>query len=164
MGGEPRVMRTERRDSRAAARCSERATRVARRAERPAQNAQERPTPAVCETRCTERPPQNARARSEFFGPPSPPLQEIWNNFGTALDPKTIIHLWLPGSTIAPDVVAAGYRMLWSSSDKWYLDWLNTDWTTMYEADPCGTISEEACEALMLGGEGCMWGETVDTR
>ncbi|GMI25340.1 hypothetical protein TeGR_g4241, partial [Tetraparma gracilis] len=46
--------------------------------------------------------------------------EEIWNNFGTQLDPKTIVHLWISGSKIAPAVTAAGYRMLWSSSDKWY--------------------------------------------
>ncbi len=88
--------------------------------------------------------------------------EEIWNKFGTELDPTTIIHQWLPGSTIAPDVVKAGYRLLWSTDGIWYLDGLKVDWKTMYEANPTDGIDDEDVH-LVLGGEGCMWGETVDT-
>ncbi|GMI25352.1 hypothetical protein TeGR_g9289, partial [Tetraparma gracilis] len=42
-------------------------------------------------------------------------------------------------------------------------EWLNWDWKRMYEADPCEAIDDDACSTLMLGGEGCMWGENVDT-
>ncbi|GMH55875.1 hypothetical protein TrST_g2448 [Triparma strigata] len=88
--------------------------------------------------------------------------EEIWNHFGTSLDPSTIIHQWLPGSTVGPEVTAAGYRLIWSTDGVWYLDGLSTTWQTMYEAEPTEGISPSSLH-LVLGGEGCMWGETVDT-
>jgi len=88
--------------------------------------------------------------------------EEIWDTFGTELDPSTIIHQWLPGSTIAPEVTAAGYRLLWSTDGIWYLDGLSVSWETMYTAEPCEGIPDNETY-LVLGGEGCMWGETVDT-
>jgi len=88
--------------------------------------------------------------------------EEIWNNFGTKLDPSTIIHQWLPGSTVGPEVVANGYRLLWSTDGVWYLDGLGVTWEDMYVADPCEGIDAAGCQRYVLGGEGCMWGETVD--
>lgn len=88
--------------------------------------------------------------------------EEIWNHFKSDLDPTTIVHVWLSGSTVGPEATSAGYRMIWSRSDLWYLDWLTTSWETMYEAEPTDGIAEENMH-LVLGGEGCMWGETVDT-
>ena len=88
--------------------------------------------------------------------------EEIWNEFGTALDPSTIVHQWISNSNIAPAVTAAGYRLLFSTSSAWYLDWLNVSWMTMYNTDPTKGVAA-ANEHLVLGGEGCMWGETVDT-
>ena len=46
--------------------------------------------------------------------------EEVWNNFGTQLKKDTIIHQWLPGSTIAKQATAAGYRVLWSTASVWY--------------------------------------------
>ena len=88
--------------------------------------------------------------------------EEIWDHFGTQLNPSTIIEQWLPGSTIGPAVVAAGYRLIWATDGVWYLDGLDVDWETMYLAEPCFNISSQY-DHLVLGGEGCMWGETVDT-
>jgi hexosaminidase len=88
--------------------------------------------------------------------------EEIWDTIGTELDPSTIIHQWLPGSTIAPAVTAAGYRLLWSTDGIWYLDGLTVSWETMYTAEPCEGIPDDET-SLVLGGEGCMWGETADT-
>lgn len=34
---------------------------------------------------------------------------------------------------------------------------------TMYTQEPCNGIPDTQCNTLMLGGGGCMWGETVDT-
>jgi len=89
--------------------------------------------------------------------------EEIWDHFGTELDPSTIIHQWLPGSTIAKDATAAGYRVLWSTDGVWYLDGLDVTWEVMYAQEPCTGISDDVCAKLMLGGGGEMWGETVDT-
>lgn len=89
--------------------------------------------------------------------------QEIWDHFGTQLDKRTIIHQWLPDSIALPlNVTSHGYRLIWSDSSVWYLDHLAVNWTTMYQAEPCNGLPAENC-ALILGGEGCQWGETVDT-
>jgi len=89
--------------------------------------------------------------------------EEIWDHFGTELDKSTIIHQWLPGSKIAANATSHGYRVLWSTDGVWYLDGLGTTWQTMYTQEPCNGIPDTQCNTLMLGGGGCMWGETVDT-
>jgi hexosaminidase len=89
--------------------------------------------------------------------------QEIWLHFGTQLDKRTIIHQWLPDSTALPlAVTSAGYRLIWSDSSVWYLDHLDVTWQQMYQAEPCNGLPDSNCD-LVLGGEGCQWGETVDT-
>jgi len=88
--------------------------------------------------------------------------QEIWEYFGTSLDKRTIVQQWLPNSTALPmNVTSHGYRLIWSDSSVWYLDHLDVTWQTMYEAEPCKALTAQEC-SLILGGEGCMWGETVD--
>eukprot|EP00055_Hartaetosiga_balthica_P011792 m.55030 g.55030 ORF g.55030 m.55030 type:complete len:635 (+) comp7735_c0_seq5:74-1978(+) len=89
--------------------------------------------------------------------------EEIWNHFGTTLDKSTIIHQWLPGSSAAQQATDAGYRALWSTDGVWYLDGLGVTWETMYAQEPCTGIADKNCGTLLLGGGGCMWGETVDT-
>jgi len=89
--------------------------------------------------------------------------EEIWDHFGTELDKSTIIHQWLPGSTIAQQATAAGYRVLWSTDGVWYLDGLSVTWETMYVQEPCTGIPDNLCIEYVLGGGGEMWGETVDT-
>ncbi|EGD83308.1 hypothetical protein PTSG_03917 [Salpingoeca rosetta] len=89
--------------------------------------------------------------------------EEIWDHFGTSLDKSTIIHQWLPKSSIAINATKAGYRVLWSTDGAWYLDGLSVTWQEMYEQEPCTGIDDHLCDTLVLGGGGCMWGETVDT-
>jgi hexosaminidase len=89
--------------------------------------------------------------------------EEVWDHFGTRLDKSTIIHQWLPGSTIAQNATSHGYRCLWSTDGVWYLDGLFSTWETMYAQEPCTGIDDATCEKLVLGGGGAMWGETVDT-
>ena len=89
--------------------------------------------------------------------------QEIWDHFGTALDKRTVIHQWLPNSTSLPlNVTTHGYRLIWSDSSLWYLDHLSVTWGSMYDAEPCLDLPDANCQ-LIIGGEGCQWGETVDT-
>ena len=88
--------------------------------------------------------------------------EEIWNHFGTQLDPSTIIHQWLPGSSVSKNCTAHGYRVLWSTDGVWYLDGLDVTWKTMYAQEPCTGIDPDVCAKLVLGGGGEMWGETVD--
>jgi len=87
--------------------------------------------------------------------------EEVFNHFGTKLDSRSIIHIWLDHSTLA-QVVAAGYRGILSNNDVWYLDHLNTNWTQFYLNEPFQGITDPVQQALVLGGETCMWGETVD--
>ena len=87
--------------------------------------------------------------------------EELWNHFGTKLDKRTIIQQWLPGSTIVQNATAAGYRVIWSTDRVWYLDGLSVTWEAMYAAEPCALLNSTQC-ALVMGGGGEMWGETVD--
>lgn len=84
---------------------------------------------------------------------------EIWDNFGTSLDPRTIIANWR--NINSTDVTSKGYRMLYCPDPLWYLDSLTTNWTRRYLAEPCDGVAEEN-EDLVLGGGGQMWGETAD--
>jgi hypothetical protein len=43
----------------------------------------------------------------------------------------------------------------------WYLDHLSTEWQGMYTNDPAKGVAANATH-LVLGGQGEMWGETVD--
>ncbi|XP_062506570.1 uncharacterized protein LOC134183119 [Corticium candelabrum] len=87
--------------------------------------------------------------------------EEVFNHFGTQLDKESIIHVWLNHATAAK-IVAAGYRCILSNSDVWYLDHLTVTWEKFYDNDPFQGISDPNQQKLMLGGEVCMWGETVD--
>ncbi|KAL6069951.1 Beta-hexosaminidase [Balamuthia mandrillaris] len=88
--------------------------------------------------------------------------EEVFNHFGTKLDKRTVIHVWLDKQTLAR-VVAAGYRGILSNNDVWYLDHLGTTWQQFYLNEPFQYITDPKQQALVLGGEVCMWGETVDT-
>lgn len=46
---------------------------------------------------------------------------EVWNNFGTALDKRTIIHVWLSADVVA-NATSYGYNVIWSVDGLWYLD------------------------------------------
>ncbi len=59
--------------------------------------------------------------------------------------------MMIAGSTIGPAVVAAGYRLLWSTDGIWYLDGLDVTWQTMYQAEPCTGIPDNSTD-LVLGG------------
>jgi len=87
--------------------------------------------------------------------------EEVFNHFGSQLDNRTIIHIWLSKATLKK-VVTAGYRAILSDNDLWYLDHLDITWQQMYGNEPFADIPDPKQQALMLGGEACMWGETVD--
>ena len=86
--------------------------------------------------------------------------EEVWNNFKTALDKKSIIQTWLNKKT-ANEVVANGYRCV-ISDPVTYLDHLDVKWDTLYQDDPLEFITDEEQQKLVMGGEACMWAETVD--
>jgi len=89
---------------------------------------------------------------------------EVFDHFGTKLDKKTIVHVWKDETTLAA-VVAAGYNALIDNSpggNSWYLDHLDVTWQGCYSNEPCQNITDPKQCALVLGGQGEMWGETVD--
>lgn len=87
--------------------------------------------------------------------------EETFNEFADMLDPRTIVHNWL-GPGVAPKVVAKGFRCIVSNQDVWYLDHLDVPWQSFYTNEPLAGITNSSEQELVLGGEVCMWGETVD--
>ena len=60
---------------------------------------------------------------------------EVFDHFKTALDKKTIVHVWKDKSTLNA-VVAAGYNALINNSpgsNSWYLDHLDITWCVWCE-------------------------------
>lgn len=66
------------------------------------------------------------------------------------------------GPGVCPKAVAKGFKCIYSNQGVWYLDHLDIPWDGFYNADPVEGISNAAKQALVLGGEVCMWSETVD--
>jgi len=88
---------------------------------------------------------------------------EVFSAFGDSLDPtKTIIQVWHSGNSLMPDVVKAGFRAIYSPDPIWYLDHLSTTWQDRYVLEPFEYITDPSQQKLVIGGEACMWGETVD--
>ncbi|PWA69327.1 beta-hexosaminidase 3 [Artemisia annua] len=87
--------------------------------------------------------------------------EETFNHFGSKLDRKTVVHNWLGGG-VAEQVVEAGLRCIVSNQDKWYLDHLDATWDMFYMNEPLTNITKPEQQKLVLGGEVCMWGETID--
>lgn len=99
--------------------------------------------------------------------------EDAWKSLGTALDPATVVHVWLAQETVDA-VVSAGYRVLYSFQGAydaiigyqggWYLDGIYQPWQQMYDVDPLAGLrnATPAARALVLGGEGAAWGEKAD--
>ena len=100
---------------------------------------------------------------------------EVYANVGTQLDKNAIVHIWRSphiarqpafNRYISPaEVVANGYDTLVDigySPTSWYLDNIHNDWASFYANEPCLNITDADCSQHVLGGEGAMWGESVD--
>ncbi|MED6195294.1 Beta-hexosaminidase 1 [Stylosanthes scabra] len=88
--------------------------------------------------------------------------EETFNAFPSKLSPQTIVHNWL-GPGVCPKAAAKGFRCIYSNQGVWYLDHLDVPWDEVYTAEPLEGISDASQQKLVIGGEVCMWGETVDT-
>lgn len=82
--------------------------------------------------------------------------EETFNNFGGNLNPKTVVHNWLD-TGVAPRVTKAGFRCIVSDQNNWYLDHLDTSWDKFYSNEPLTNITNPKQQALLIGGEVCMW-------
>lgn len=67
------------------------------------------------------------------------------------------------GPGVCPRAVAKGFRCIVSNQGVWYLDHLDVPWENFYTNEPLEGINDTLQQKLVLGGEVCMWGETVDT-
>lgn len=87
----------------------------------------------------------------EAFLSAKPPLDAIIQNWHDA--------------DLFQKILNAGYRGIFSSAggytNGWYFDALGVSWQKMYLLDPQTNITDDKVH-LIVGGEGCMWGETVD--
>ncbi|PNF29506.1 Chitooligosaccharidolytic beta-N-acetylglucosaminidase [Cryptotermes secundus] len=77
---------------------------------------------------------------------------------------RYIIQTWVPASSSLPvELLAKGYRVIYSTKDTWYLDhgfWGSTvyhNWRVVYD-------NRIPRKAGVLGGEACMWSELVDNQ
>ncbi|MBA0841583.1 hypothetical protein Goarm_004068 [Gossypium armourianum] len=100
--------------------------------------------------------------------------EETFNAFAGSLNPQTVVHNCTPstddfincgrlGPGVCPKAVAKGFKCIFSNSGVWYLDHLDVPWEQIYNAEPLEGIDNESKQKLVLGGEVCMWSETVDT-
>lgn len=129
-------------------------------------------TPAIVAWMAAQNPPLTADTTYEYFVSKVDQMaldlnrvpvrwEEVWKHFGTQLDPRTIIHVWLSSATMI-DVVNNGYRGVWSVDGLYYLDDLTETAASFYNVDILGGITNVTAQQLVLGGEVEMWGETVD--
>jgi hexosaminidase len=97
--------------------------------------------------------------------------EDAWTALGTALDPATVIHVWLSPETLG-NVTSHGYRAVYSYQgvyddiiayqNGWYLNGLWQPWGQMYDVDILAGVHNETARALVLGGEAAQWGEEAD--
>lgn len=88
--------------------------------------------------------------------------QEVFTN-GVRLPNETVVHVWLGNkSYLLGQITKKGLKALLSTC--WYLDHLGTggDWSKFYQCDPHDFPGTAAQKKLVIGGEACMWGESVD--
>lgn len=91
--------------------------------------------------------------------------EEVFHGHREAIDHDCVIQVWKRKETLK-EVVGAGFKAILSNSlsqgaSHWYLDDLKTTPKEMHANEPCDNLNPDEC-ALVLGGEACMWGETVD--
>jgi hexosaminidase len=86
---------------------------------------------------------------------------EVYEHFTNKLSNDTVVHVWKEKETMTK-VIMDGYRTILSDQDVWYLDHLDVSWESFYLNEPTAELPDDANANLILGGEACMWGETVD--
>ena len=97
--------------------------------------------------------------------------EDAWNALGTALDPSTVIHVWLSPATLR-NVTEHGYKAVYSYQGVyddiiayqhgWYLNGLFQPWQQMYDVDMLEGLTNASVRSLVLGGEAAQWGEEAD--
>ena len=100
-------------------------------------------------------------------GLPEQPQYMVWQDVvdqGIVIQEDAIVHVWKEPEWQAEmdKVTALGHRTVLSSC--WYLNRISygIDWYKYYDCEPESFDGTEAQNALIIGGEACMWGEYVD--
>jgi hexosaminidase len=86
--------------------------------------------------------------------------EEVWQHFGSQLNKNIIVEAWLT-TTSVQQATSLGYRAIWAIDGRWYLDDLTDTWDYMWSQDPLQGVAANATQ-FVIGGEACMWSETVD--
>lgn len=88
--------------------------------------------------------------------------QEVFVN-GVRLPATTVVHIWT-GNRRALLNAVTGNGMPALLSECWYLDHLSTggDWRKYYDCEPHDFPGTQMQKKLVMGGEACMWSESVD--
>ncbi|XP_066885407.1 beta-hexosaminidase subunit alpha isoform X4 [Kogia breviceps] len=93
--------------------------------------------------------------------------QEVFDN-KVKLQPDTVIQVWREEMPVRymkemELVTRAGFRALLSAP--WYLNHITygPDWKKIYMVEPLAFEGSPEQNALVIGGEACMWGEYVDS-
>lgn len=108
----------------------------------------------------------NVKASEVVAGSVKTPIvwQEVLGeNLHLQLPEDTIIQVWKPLWQVEMARVTTGkWNALLSSC--WYLDHLNSggDWKKFYECEPTAFPGNDKQHQLVLGGEACMWAESVN--
>ncbi|XP_031618894.1 beta-hexosaminidase subunit beta-like [Contarinia nasturtii] len=88
--------------------------------------------------------------------------QEVFEN-GVQLPSGTVVHVWTGDrGKLLNAITKSGFPAILSSC--WYLDHLSNggDWRKYYECEPSDFPGSAQQQALLIGGEACMWSEVVD--
>lgn len=77
---------------------------------------------------------------------------------------NAIVQIWHSDPGLLQKALELGNDAVYSpdSASGWYLDGLKVSWEKMYEVEPEAGLDMNKTKGKVLGGEGCMWGESVD--
>jgi hexosaminidase len=74
---------------------------------------------------------------------------------------NTIFQVWTD-SSIVSEITTAGYQIIASPSNYWYLNTGSNTWTHIYSYNPTMNLNNLKQRNLVIGGELALWGEYVD--
>jgi len=102
--------------------------------------------------------------QSSFTDLNKKPITEIhWEETffaGAQVPTDAIFQVWTDATKMAA-VADGGHKIIASPSDYWYINYVKIDWQTMYSYEPTTNLTSSQ-QALLIGGEACIWGELVD--
>merc|ERR1712048_615565 len=73
-----------------------------------------------------------------------------------------IVQVWHGQQSLMPNVVADGFRAIYSPNTEWYLNLVDHSWQSRYLVEPLAGIEKKSEQQLVIGGEACIWGNAID--